>query len=243
MSAGPEAGARGALERHGLWAILPTLDAAAGLAGALAALGLPGPRVVVADGGSADRTRDIARAAGAVVVEAPRGRGPQLAAGAAASLEKGARWLLFVHADTRLAADWPRAAKDFIETTPAGARAAYFRLAFDDPDPRAARVARLANWRARTFGLPYGDQGLLVPADLYRATGGYRPLPLMEDVDLVRRIGRARLLGLDAVATTSAARYRRDGWLLRPARNLACLALWFAGVAPARLAGFYRGRR
>jgi hypothetical protein len=68
-------------------------------------------------------------------------------------------------------------------------------------------------------------------------------MPLMEDVDLVRRIGRTRLVGLDAVATTSAARYRRDGWWLRPARNLACLTLWFAGLSPDRLAGFYRGRR
>jgi len=231
------------LVQHGLWAVLPTLDAADGLARALAALGLPDTKIVVADGGSADRTREIARTAGAAVVEAPRGRGNQLAAGAVFALGQGAQWLLFVHADTRLAPDWPRAAASFVAADPAGARAAYFRLAFDDPDPRAARVARLANWRARTFGLPYGDQGLLVPADLYRATGGYRPLPLMEDVDLVRRIGRARLVGLDAVATTSAARYRRDGWLLRPARNLACLALWFAGVPPERLAGFYRGQR
>jgi rSAM/selenodomain-associated transferase 2 len=232
-----------ALVRRGLWAILPTLDAAEGLTETLAALALPASRIVVADGGSADRTRDIAGVAGAHVVDAPRGRGTQLAAGAAFALDRGAGWLLFVHADTRLAPDWPHAAATFIEANPMGDRAAYLRLAFDDPDRRAARVARLANWRARTFGLPYGDQGLLVPADLYRATGGYRTLPLMEDVDLVRRIGRARLVELQTVATTSSARYRRDGWLRRPARNLACLALWFAGVPPERLVGFYRGRR
>lgn len=231
------------LARYGLWAVLPTLDAADGLAGALAALGLPGTNIVVADGGSTDRTRAIAGTAGATVIDAPRGRGTQLAAGAAFALGQGAQWLLFVHADTRLAPDWPRAAAAFIGATPSGDRAAWFRLAFDDPDPRAARVARVANWRARVLGLPYGDQGLLVPAGLYRATGGYRALPLMEDVDFVRRIGRTRLVGLDALATTSAARYRRDGWFLRPARNLACLALWFAGVPPARLVGFYRGPR
>jgi len=231
-----------ALERHGVWAVLPTLDAAASLEGALAALGLPGARIVVADGGSTDRTRDIASTSGVVVVEAPRGRGAQLAAGAATALSRGAAWLLFVHADTRLSPDWPRAAATFVEANPDGDRAAWFRLAFDDPDPRAAFVARLANWRARVLGLPYGDQGLLVPAALYRAVGGYRALPLMEDVDLVRRIGRARLVGLPAVATTSADRYRRDGWRLRPARNLACLALWFAGVPAKRLVGVYRWR-
>lgn len=232
-----------ALVRHGLWAIVPTLDAAVGLEACLAALKLPGGRMIVVDGGSTDASVDIARRAGAAVVAAPRGRGAQLAAGADEALARGAAWLLFVHADTRLAQAWPGAARAFVEAPPDCGRAAYFRLAFDDPDRRAARVARLANWRARRFGLPYGDQGLLVPAALYRATGGFRTMPLMEDVDLVRRIGRTRLVGLDAVATTSAARYRRDGWWLRPARNLACLTLWFAGLSPDRLAGFYRGRR
>lgn len=230
------------LHQH-LWAIVPVLDAAAKLGPCLTALKLPAGRTIVADGGSSDATVAIARNAGATVVSAPRGRGTQLSAGAEAALAQGALWLLFVHADTRLEDGWARAARAFVEATPAHGHAAYFRLAFDDPDRRAARVARLANWRARHLGLPYGDQGLLVPAVLYRAAGGFRPLQLMEDVDLVRRIGRARLVEMDAVATTSADRYRRDGWWLRPARNLACLALWFAGVAPDRLAGLYRGRR
>lgn len=232
-----------ALLRHGLWAILPTLDAATGLGASLAALGLPAGRMIVADGGSTDATVAIAREAGAAVVVSPRGRGMQLVAGADEALARDAAWLLFVHSDTRLEEGWMCAVRAFVEATPGHGHAAYFRLAFDDPDRRAVRVARLANWRARRFGLPYGDQGLLVPAALYRSTGGFRSVPLMEDVDLVRRIGPARLVGLDAVATTSADRYRRDGWWLRPARNLACLALWFAGMSPDWLAGLYRGRR
>ncbi|MCM0019399.1 MAG: glycosyl transferase family 2, partial [Tagaea sp.] len=98
----------------------------------------------------------------------------------------------------------------------------------------------LANWRARNFGLPYGDQGLLIARAAYEKLGGYRPLPLMEDVDFVRRIGRANLRALDGLATTSAARYERDGWWLRPLRNLLCLALWRAGVAPGTIARLYR---
>ena len=118
--------------------------------------------------------------------------------------------------------------------------AGFFRLAFTGDDKRAARVARLANFRARAFGLPYGDQGLLIARDLYDRLGGYRDLPLMEDVDLVRRIGAKNLRELDAVAATSPARYERDGWIARPLRNLSILALWFLGVPPATLARLYR---
>ncbi|MCZ6590383.1 MAG: glycosyl transferase family 2, partial [Alphaproteobacteria bacterium] len=79
-------------------------------------------------------------------------------------------------------------------------------------------------------GLPYGDQGLLLARELYDTLGGYRPLVLMEDVDLVRRLGRRRLVALPASARTSAERYRRSGYLVRSARNLLCLLLYRLGV-------------
>jgi hypothetical protein len=90
------------------------------------------------------------------------------------------------------------------------------------------------------FALPYGDQGLLLHRDLLAAAGGMRPLPLMEDVDLVRRIGRHRLAALEARAVTSAERWRRDGWARRSMRNLGCLGLWFAGVPVERIVRLYR---
>jgi glycosyltransferase involved in cell wall biosynthesis len=120
-----------------------------------------------------------------------------------------------------------------------GEQVAYFRLRLDDPSPAARRVERLVSWRCRAFGLPYGDQGLLISAAAYRALGGYRALPLMEDVELVRRLGRARLVELPAAAITSAERYRRDGWWRRPLRNLVCLAAYFAGVPPRLIARLY----
>jgi hypothetical protein len=89
------------------------------------------------------------------------------------------------------------------------------------------------------LGLPYGDQGLLISAAFYRALGGYAKLPLMEDVDIVRRIGRHRISILRSVALTAAGRYQRDGYVLRPARNLLCLALYFCGVPTAWLARLY----
>jgi hypothetical protein len=78
---------------------------------------------------------------------------------------------------------------------------------------------------------------------LYQALGGFRPLPLMEDVDLVRRLGRGRITVLASHASTSASRYQRDGWIRRPLRNLCCLALWYAGASPQWLQRLYAGRR
>ena len=96
----------------------------------------------------------------------------------------------------------------------AGERAAFYKLAFDEPGRRARRTAGLANWRARVLGLPYGDQGLLISRRFYDAVGGHPEEPLMEDVALVRRIGARRLLALESWAVTSAERYRRGA---RPA--------------------------
>ena len=212
--------------------VIPTLNAAGGLSRALESLA-PGreriAEVAVVDGGSTDGTQAIAEAGGARVIEAPRGRGSQLHAGAAATTSPQ---LLVLHADSRLGPDWPGA-------LPKDGRAGWFRLRLDDPAPAARRVERLANWRARRFGLPYGDQGLVLPRALYDAVGGYRDMPLMEDVDLVRRIGRTRLTELDAEVVTSAIRYRRDGYWRRPLRNLACLSLFLAGMAPERIQRLY----
>ncbi len=212
--------------------VVPALNAERFLPACLAALGAwEGAERLLVDGGSTDATQAVARDHGFRVIEAPRGRGPQLRAGAAAATGD---WLLFVHADTVLSPGWVAAVTGFT------GQAGYFRLAFAGDDKRAARVARLANFRARMFGLPYGDQGLLIARDLYDRLGGYRDLPLMEDVDLVRRIGAKNLRELDAVAATSPARYERDGWIRRPLRNLSILALWFLGVSPETLARLYR---
>ena len=224
----------------GLAVVIPTLNAAAGLAATVASLGPAPPRLVVSDGGSSDGTVECARRAGALVVTGARGRGPQLAAGAEAALAAGADWLLFLHADTCLSAGWCEAAAGFMADRANADRAACFRFRLDDDAAAARRLERAVAWRCRVLGLPYGDQGLLIGAGFYRALGGYRPLPLMGDVDLVRRIGRRRLAVLPVDAVTSAARWRRDGYLARSARNLVCLSLYFAGVPAGRIARLYR---
>lgn len=214
--------------------VIPALNAAAGLADCLEALAGRAGDIVVVDGGSRDATRAIALAHGARLVDSPAGRGRQLAAGA---LAVRGDWLLFVHADTVLQPGWADAVAEFLPGPTD--RAGYFHLAFDQQGVGPDLVSRLANGRARLLGLPYGDQGLLLHRDFYQALGGYPDEKLMEDVILVRRIGRGRLTLLPATARTSAARYRRDGWWLRPLRNLSCLALFFLGLPPRLIARLY----
>jgi rSAM/selenodomain-associated transferase 2 len=216
--------------------VIPTLNAAATLAATLAALGEAGRmirEIVVSDGGSTDATRRIAADAGCRVVEGPVGRGAQLARGAD---ESACDWLLFLHADTRLEAGWTAAAQRFFADDEG--KAAYFTFALDDPSRTARRLERLVALRVWLFALPYGDQGLLISQRLYREIGGFRPMPLMEDVDIVRRLGRARLAALRPKAVTSAARYR-SGYARRVVRNGLCLALYFLGAPPERIARLY----
>ncbi len=219
--------------------IVPALNAAEPLPRLLACLcacPLVG-EIIVADGGSADRTAAIAEACGALVVAAVCGRGTQLAAGAAAAC---GRWLLFLHADCRPEPGWPRAVGAFINAPQGDGRAGYFDLALDDAAAAARRLERIVAWRCRFLALPYGDQGLLISRALYDAVGGFAPLPLMEDVDLARRLGRRRLARIGISCMASARRYRQDGYWRRPLRNLVCLSLYFAGVSPNRIVRLYR---
>ncbi len=216
--------------------IIPTLNAAQALPACLHSLG-EGlnagliRELIISDGGSEDATLKIAEAAGARVVTGAPSRGGQLRRGCAAA-EGG--WLLILHADSHLAPGWSSS----VEAALVRHGAYHFRLAFDADGPMAAFVAGWANLRSRAFGLPYGDQGLLLDRATLDAAGGYPDIPLMEDVALVRRLGRVRALA--ATAVTSAEKYQRQGWLRRGARNLLTLARYFAGTDPAALARSYR---
>ena len=228
--------------------VIPTLNAASSLPSTLAALEQwreagHDLKILIADAGSTDAGPVIARAAGAKIIRCEKGRGSQLAAGGAAA---NSDWLLFLHADTKLADGWVDAVLGFTSKAPGGSKtgvppelAAAFRFKLDDPDPRARRIEKLARWRSHRLGLPYGDQGLLISRTFYNSLGGFRALGLMEDVDFARRIGRKRLVELDVPAMTSSVRYRRDGWVKRPLRNLIILSLYFLGLPQNLLQRLY----
>ncbi len=224
--------------------VIPTLNAEAGLTATLTAL-VPATvqgiirEVIIVDGGSGDATADIADVAGANFIRSEPGRGTQLAAGAEAARSK---WLLFLHADTVLQTGWEAEAAKFMEHVDLGDRlpsAAAFSFALDDFGARPRMLEAIVGLRCALFSLPYGDQGLLVPKQLYNSVGGYRSMPLMEDVDLVRRLGRKRLAMMRSKAVTSPERYKRNGYLPRVARNAACLSLYFLRVPPTTLARLY----
>ncbi|MDP3490497.1 MAG: TIGR04283 family arsenosugar biosynthesis glycosyltransferase [Phenylobacterium sp.] len=215
--------------------IIPTLNAADGLATTLAALPSDA-EVIVVDGGSSDATLQVAAAAGAQVLRAPAGRGGQLAAGVA---QARAPWMLFLHADTRLDAKAWAALEAFIADGANQDTAAAFGFRLDARAWQARLLEVGVRLRVALLALPYGDQGLLIHRQLYERVGGYRPLPLMEDVDLVQRLGRRRLRILPGVALTSAVRWRRRGWMRQSLLNLHCLALYLTGAPPARIAQIY----
>ncbi len=225
--------------------VIPTLNAETGLAAALTAL-VPATveglirEVIIVDGGSTDRTLEIADQAGAKLIRSAPGRGRQLARGAE---EARMPWVLFLHADTVLEPGWEREAAAFIERVEIGQRplaAAAFRFALDDLGFKPRLIEWGVTLRCTLMRLPYGDQGLLMPLRLYLTCGGFRALPLMEDVDLVRRLGRDRTIILRARAVTSAIRYRREGYARRALRNMACLSLFYLRVPTGVIARLYR---
>ena len=227
--------------------VIPTLNAESGLAVTLASL-VPAAvdglvrEVIVADGGSTDGTLKIADGAGADIVTSEAGRGAQMRAGA-----QRARfpWLLFLHADTELQSGWERETTQLIERVETGRRrptAATFRFALDDEGAAPRVLESLVAFRTRIMKIPYGDQGLLVPRTLYDEIGGFRPLPLMEDLDIVRRLGRRRIAVLRSSAVTSAVRYAQDGYLKRIARNQVCLGLYLLRVPVGTIAQIYSGK-
>jgi rSAM/selenodomain-associated transferase 2 len=195
--------------------------------------------VIIADGGSTDATAAIAEAAGAVFLTAGQGRGQQLRE---AAHRAKSRWLLFLHADTVLQPPWEDEAIRFIRSVEQGdapEAAGVFQFALDDSGVWARLMEGGVHLRSRLLGLPYGDQGLLISRRLYDAVGGFQPIALMEDVEMVRRLGRRRIARLRANALTSSRRYRAEGYPRRVLRNLSCLTLYYLRVPPRYIVKLY----
>jgi rSAM/selenodomain-associated transferase 2 len=218
-------------------AVVPTLDEEARLPRMLPRARAASDLLVIADGGSSDRTVEVARGSGAVVVESPPGRGRQLNAGARAALAAGADVLLFVHADTLL----PESARGSIEAALGkGAVGGGFEVRFDDPRPIFALGSRVVNLRTRLWRAPLGDQGQFVAGDAFRALDGFREWPIVEDLDLMRRLRRRGPIAvLRPPATTAARRFVDRGITRTIVVNWSIWTLYLLGVHPARLARLY----
>jgi rSAM/selenodomain-associated transferase 2 len=212
--------------------IIPVYRDSAALARILEATDFSGAEVIVAATPDDESLAALRVARRDVVwVSAPAGRARQMNAGAAAA--RGA-WLVFLHADTRLPSGW--VAEIDAADRDARVNAGCFRFALDSPS-RCARIIEFGvRLRVALLGLPYGDQALFVRRTAFESLRGYADLPIMEDVDLVRRLrAGGRLYCSPRPAVTSARRWERDGWTRRTLRHVTLIVLYFCGVPPSRL--------
>jgi len=192
--------------------------------------------VIVVDGGSADATAEVMRRFPSVrFIASPRGRARQMNAGARVARGEA---LLFLHADTVL----PEGATSAItgalaDPSVVGGR---FDVRFTSPRWPFRMIAALMNRRSRWSGISTGDQGIFVTRAAFDALGGYPDIPLMEDIELTRRLKRlGRLASLDLRVTTSSRKWERDGILRTVLLMWSLRFLYFCGVSPARLCGWY----
>ncbi|HKH43075.1 MAG TPA: TIGR04283 family arsenosugar biosynthesis glycosyltransferase [Thermoanaerobaculia bacterium] len=215
--------------------VIPTLNEEAALRRDLPAALAAADEVVVSDGGSTDGTIAVARELGARIVTGPPGRGGQLTRGAEAT---DAPLLLFLHADTRLP---PDGVERIREAVAGGAVGGGFLLRFDTGGARLRLGERLINARTRLIRCPLGDQAHFVTREAFRALGGYRDWPILEDLDFalrLRRQGRTALIA--SPVTTAARRFVQQGVARTVATNWLIWLLFFCGVSPHRLARLYR---
>ena len=215
--------------------IIPTLNEEIALPRLLAALRLMDDpvEIVVADGGSSDRTGDMAKSADHWVAAA-KGRGLQQGAGAAMATGEV---LWFLHADSIPSANSVSAIRQAL-TNPA-TLGGNFTLRFDGDGPAARTLSRIYPL-LRPLGLCYGDSGIFVRREVYEAVGGFRPLPLFEDVDLVRRLRRAgRFERLPCVIKTSCRRFEHRNFLAMFAQWTGLQILYWLGASPDWLARRY----
>ncbi|MBL8817330.1 MAG: TIGR04283 family arsenosugar biosynthesis glycosyltransferase [Planctomyces sp.] len=197
-----------------------------------------GVEVIVSDGGSGDRTCEIAYEKGVRVIRGrcESGRGRQLNAGAAVA---GGDVLMFLHADTKLPDDFLKSVRECINL---GNRAGAFRLGIESQDWMYRIIEFGANLRSRWFQLPYGDQAIFVKADLFYNMSGFQPWPLMEDYELCQRLRRlGRICLADTSVKVSPRRWQKLGILRTTVLNQAIVLAYKFGKSPESLAAWYRG--
>lgn len=214
--------------------IIPALNEEENISGAVASAG-NGVEVIVADCHSTDGTARVARALGAQVCQTAQGRGAQMDEAAA---KAAGDVFVFLHADTRLPESWLEAVTEALKDERVAGGA--FRLSIDSAGIGFRVSEGLVTLRSTLFNLIYGDQVIFARKNAFLKAGGFRKLPLMEDVDCVKRLRRqGRFVLLSRRATTSARRWTAKGMVKNSLGNWLILALYMAGVSPHRLCRWY----
>jgi rSAM/selenodomain-associated transferase 2 len=215
--------------------IIPTLNEEENISTCLASTwDAPNVERIVVDGGSADRTVEVARSCGAKVLTSPTGRAMQMNAGA--GVAKGDLFL-FLHADTCLPAGFANWVRQTLAQRGVAAGAFQFRL--DASSLNLQIIEKVANWRSRLLQMPYGDQAIFIRSALFREIGGYPDLPIMEDFEFIRRLKKkGRILTLSQPAITSARRWRMYGLWKTTLINELVVGAYYLGIPASRIHRF-----
>jgi rSAM/selenodomain-associated transferase 2 len=216
--------------------IIPTLNEAAHIEDRISELrAVRGVEVIVVDGRSDDGTLDLARAAGARTYTSPPGRARQMNLGATMAQSP---ILLFLHADTRLPQDFAESVRWTLALE--GVVAGAFKLRIESASLGLRLIERMANARSRWLQMPYGDQALFLTAEVFRQTGGFPEIPLMEDFNFVRRLKRrGRIAIVPSPVLISARRWMKRGVLRQTLLNQYLIFATLLGVSADRLARWY----
>lgn len=190
--------------------------------------------MIISDGGSSDGTSQIAKSYSKVkLIQSERGRAVQMNNGAKVAKNEV---LLFLHADSHLTKDGLNA---IISSLKNGAEAGSFYLKFDINSFWLNLYSRMSRYNLSVF--TYGDQGLFIKRELYNKIGGFKPLPIMEDLDIVRRAKRHGVFKkVNEPITTCARRFEKNGVVRQQVANIIMVSLYYCGVSPERLSKYYK---
>ena len=183
-------------------------------------------KIIIVDADSSDLTIEISKKYKIKIIKSVKGRGPQLVLGAE---NANTDWIFFLHSDSIINQNNIIDINKFITNTLNNNKAASFKIKFNTNNIWSNLLSILVNIRSKYLKLPYGDQGLLISKSFYKNIGGYKNIPIMEDVEIIRAIGFRNIKILNSYIITDAARFENQGWIYRPMINLFCLTLYFLG--------------